>query len=813
MNQTRIYLNREWEFTGSGGVAIVDIPHTFVETGYNCFDESCYQMEGCYRKSFLAEPAWAGKEVLLTVDGAAHYAEVYCNGQKAASHGNGYTAFTVNLSPYLNFEGENLLEIKVDSRETLNIPPFGKVIDYMTYGGIYRDIYLTVKEKEYIADLFVRTNHVRGSCVQISVQAALKGCQDRNAAVRLFLYKALENVDAECFCERESCGKLVRELELSSTDQPPAAEQTTPATILCQKFDLWDIIPWDTEHPQLYFIKAVLYVDDMEKDTFILRTGFRMTHFTSRYPGDGFYLNGQKVKLRGLNRHQSFPYFGYAMPRRVQRRDADILKKELGLNAVRTSHYPQSHAFLDRCDELGLLVFTELPGWQYIGDQEWKEQACQNVKEMVSQYRNHPSIFLWGVRINESVDDDAFYEKTNEIAHKLDGTRATGGVRFLQKSHLLEDVYTYNDFLHNGTNKGADRKKKVTSDMSKAYLVSEYNGHMYPTKSFDPERCRTEHALRHARVLNEIYKQEDIAGGFGWCMADYNTHKDFGSGDRICYHGVLDMFRNPKTAAAVYASQQDDSLVFEISSSMDIGEHPAGNIGDVYAFTNADSVKLYKNGAFVKEFFPYRKQFGYLPHPPVKIDDFIGGLMEKQEGYSHKKAEKIKEVLLAIQKYGQNSLPPKYMAKMLLLMATEHMTIADGYRLYSKYAANWGDEVTAYRFEAVRGGKTMAAIEKKPFSSIHLEIDVDTTKLTENETYDVASLRFRMKDENGNLLPFYQEPVTLKAEGAISLMGPEIISLKGGMGGAFVRTKGESGMGALTVTAEGMEQKIEFEVN
>jgi len=834
MKTTRIYLNRNWEFTETtdtktadamtANVKTVDIPHTFMETGYHYFDESCYQMEACYRKTFTAEAAWEGKEVLLTIDGAAHYAEVYCNGRKAASHGNGYTAFTVNLSPYLNTGGENLLEIKVDSRETLNIPPFGKVIDYMTYGGIYRNIYLTVKEKEFIEDLFVRTDSVNENCAQISVQAALKGCQDKSASVKLFLYEVLENADTESFRENENCGRLIRELSPLSVKQPAAAEQTdvsssadktnaatakTRAVILRDKYDLKDIIPWDTKTPQLYFIKAVLYVEDMEKDIFILRTGFRMTQFQA----DGFYLNGRKVKLRGLNRHQSFPYFGYAMPRRVQRRDADILKKELGLNAVRTSHYPQSHAFLDRCDELGLLVFTEIPGWQHIGDREWKKQACRNVKEMVTQYRNHPSIFLWGVRINESADDDAFYKKTNQIARKLDGTRATGGVRFLQKSHLLEDVYTYNDFLHNGANKGADEKKKVTPDMNKAYLISEYNGHMYPTKSFDPERCRTEHALRHARVLNEIYRQEDIAGGFGWCMADYNTHKDFGSGDRICYHGVMDMFRNPKMAAAIYASQQDDRPVFEISSSMDIGEYPAGNVGEVYAFTNADSVKVYKNDAFVKEFFPDREQFGYLPHPPIKVDDFIGGLMEKQEGYSHKKAEKVKEMLFAIQKYGQNSLPPKYMVKMLRLMATEHMTFADGYRLYGKYAANWGDEVTVYRFEAVRDGKTVETIEKKPFSTIHLEIDTDTATLTEKETYDAASLRFRMKDENGNLLPFYQEPVRLKAEGAVSLMGPEIISLKGGMGGTFVRTNGRCGKGTLTVIADGVEQSIEFEVN
>ena len=123
-------------------------------------------------------------------------------------------------------------------------------------------------------------------------------------------------------------------------------------------------------------------------DEKIIIFGFRDAQFRK----DGFYLNGKKLKIRGLNRHQSYPYVGYAMPKSMQVMDADILKYELGLNAVRTSHYPQSHDFIDRCDELGLLVFTELPGWQYIGNDEWKEQAIKNTEDMVLQYRNHPSI-------------------------------------------------------------------------------------------------------------------------------------------------------------------------------------------------------------------------------------------------------------------------------------------------------------------------------------------------------------------------------------------------------------------------------------
>lgn len=786
--QDRIYINREWNFGGK----IVDIPHTFIQTPLHYFDESCYQMEGSYCKRIRPREEWRGKQVLLTVDGAAHSAEVIFNGQLLGRHQNGYTAFTVNLTAAMKFGEENELEIKVNSSEKQNIPPFGKVIDYMTYGGIYREIYLTVKETQYIEDLFVCNEKAEGSRAEFVTQVSLKNCKGKQAEVRFSLYETGEN--------QEKTGRKIKDLK--------SITGTGENGILKVSQQVEQIQLWSVEQPTLYYVLAELYLEGEKKDEKIVRTGFRTTVFKE----DGFYLNGKKTKLRGLNRHQSYPYFGYAMPKRAQWADADILKKELAVNAVRTSHYPQSHAFLERCDEIGLLVFTEIPGWQHIGDEAWKEQACENVKEMVLQYRNHPSVFLWGVRINESVDDDAFYEKTNAIAHKLDSSRSTGGVRFLQKSHLLEDVYTYNDFLHNGLNKGADTKKKVTSDMRKGYLVSEFNGHMYPTKSFDSEEHRVEHALRHARVLNEIYKQKDIAGGFGWCMSDYNTHKDFGSGDRICYHGVLDMFRNKKLAAFVYASQGEEIPVFEISSSMDIGEHPACNLGEVYAFTNADSVKVYKNDEFIREFFPDREQFGALPHPPIRIDDFIGELMEKKEGYSKKKSDAIKEVLLAIQKYGQNSLPVLYYLKMVKLMITEHMTVASGYELYSKYVANWGDKVTTYRFEAMKDGKVVGEIRKTPFTETKLELCTDTLLLEEEETYDSASVRMVMRDENGNVLPFYQEPVRLKAEGAVEIMGPDIISLKGGMGGTYVKTKGQSGEGKLTVTADGKNYEICFQV-
>ena len=155
------------------------------------------------------------------------------------------------------------------------------------------------------------------------------------------------------------------------------------------------------------------------------RFGFRSAEFTK----NGFILNGNPLKIRGLNRHQSFPYVGYALGKSAQYKDAEILKYDLRINLVRTSHYPQSKHFLNRCDEIGLLVFEEIAGWQHIGDKEWQNKSIENVQNMIERDWNHPSIILWGVRINESPDNHEFYLKTNQVAHQLDSTRQTGGVR------------------------------------------------------------------------------------------------------------------------------------------------------------------------------------------------------------------------------------------------------------------------------------------------------------------------------------------------------------------------------------------------
>lgn len=776
-------LNSGWRFSphfsqemlqpeyDDGGLEEVRLPHSCKQLPLHYFNEKDCQFTSCYRKTISVPQSWQGQAVLLHFEGVAHYAELYINGQLALTHSCGYTGFSADIAPLLTGRETAVIALMADSRESLNQPPFGGVIDYLCYGGIYRQVSIEVKNPLHIADVFVTTPAPLAA--DKTVQAAVQFSGDTSG---LMLGAAVQDAQGNT---------LHTEVFALAGREHTLAMQAPGAAL------------WNVESPVLYHLRLELLQGNQPLDETSVRFGFRQAEFKK----DGFYLNGSLLKIRGLNRHQSWPYAGYAMPERPQKLDADMLKQELGVNAVRTSHYPQSKHFINRCDELGLLVFTEVPGWQHIGDASWKAQSVQNTKDMVLQYRNHPSIIIWGVRINESEDDDAFYTQANAAARQLDPTRPTGGVRFLRKSHLLEDVYTYNDFLHNGHTPGLAEKKEVTPDRNAPYLVTEYNGHMYPTKAYDDEPHRLEHALRHARVVSDMYYRKEIAGCFGWCMFDYHTHKDFGSGDGICYHGVMDMFRNHKMAAAVYASQQAARPVLHVGSAMDIGDYPGGSIGRVVAFTNADSVKLYRNKEFIKEFTPDKAGYPGLPHPPVVMEDFIGNQLAEKEGLPPQIAEKIKEVLRAAARYGHNSLPLKYKLKMLGLMLFHRLSFAEGVRLFKTYMGDWGGGRPVYRFEAVSHGQPVLAVEKAAVTAPCLHAEADTALLDEGATYDVATIRIRAVSPEGETLPYWQEPVMLQAQGPIELIGPGVISLKGGMGGTYVRTLGKAGSANLTISS------------
>ena len=772
-----------WEFTsewneaflaGEGEFEEVRLPHNVRELPLHYASPADYEMICGYRRHLSVPAEESGKRLFLCFDGAAHIATVYVNGKEIGTHKCGYTGFQYEITNAVRYGADNLIAVRLDATENGSIPPFGFVIDYLTYGGLYREAWLDERNATYISDVFACTPDLSTAKVTVTVD----GPDPVRVRVRIL------NRNGKNIAESMNSG----------------AVHTLPVP---------DALPWTPETPNLYSAEvALLDASDAVIDTKTVTFGFR----TAEFKADGLYLNGKKYFLRGLNHHQCYPYIGYAATKSLQVEDVRILKEELSCTAVRTSHYPQSQHFFDACDRLGLCVFTEIPGWQHIGDENWQDQAVENVREMILENRNHPSVILWGVRINESVDNDALYQKTNALAHELDPSRQTGGVRYIQKSHLLEDVYTYNDFTLFDPKKPIQFKKDCTPDMSKGFFISEHDGHMFPTKPYDPWDKRQSQAMRHAYVLNAAMSSGEHAGCFGWCMFDYATHKEFGSGDRVCYHGVMDLFRNPKLAAATYASQGEASPVLVVGSPMDGGDYAGSNIGDIYAFTNADSVRLYKNEALVTEFRPL--SWAGLVHPPVLINDFVGQLLESEEGYTGRKAKLLHDLLVSASKHGVDGLPLLDKIRLGWCMLRYRMKYEDGVRLFGKYIGNWGSESTKWRFEAIKDGSPVASVVLCQSTSLHLEIKPSATELQEGDTYDMAAVRIRVLDEYGNLAPYAQLPIHLTLTGDLQLCGPETIVAEGGSTGLYLRTTGKAGEADLTINAEGLEpQTVHFTIS
>lgn len=576
----------------------VALPHTNVVLPWHSFDNHEYQFISNYRKRFVLPEPLNGRRLVVEFDGAMTVSTVFLNGVKLGEHGGGYTPFRFDLTDGVR-DGENLLEVVLDSSERPDVPPNGHTVDYLTFGGIYREARLHYLPPLHIADVFVRPGGLLSDAPYAEFDVILK---NSGAARSVWLELAVQDGG-------QAVAGTVFEVVAGSGDEPV----TTVRLDLPKGLHLWS-----PDDPHRYGIAAALYADaslaHVLDDHGAFPFGFREVTFVA----NGVSVNGRTMKLRGLNRHQSYPYIGYGAPARLQRKDADILKDELGVNIARTSHYPQSPHFLDRCDEIGLLVFEEIPGWQFIGDDDWQALSLDNVQRMILRDRNRPSIILWGVRINESPDDEAFYRRTNALAHQLDPTRPTGGVRNFLTSQFLEDVYTYNDFSNT-----------VVEPTQQPHLVTEHNGHMFSTKSYDNEERQVEHALRHARVMNKAYERPNVAGAIGWCAFDYNTHREFGSGDRVCYHGVSDIFRLPKFAAYVYESQIEPSVrpLLRAGTSWAVGEVSETGIDPLMVFSNCQQVRVRKGGSIFGVFEPDRESFPYLPHPPFRVTGLSGAFL------------------------------------------------------------------------------------------------------------------------------------------------------------------------------------------
>lgn len=729
----------------------VQIPHNVKDIPLNYFDEKMYQFKSLYRRTIRVLPSMQKKEKYLVFEGVAHIAKVYVNEELVYTHVGGYSKFEVDLTNYLTKLTDYIITVEVDSNEHEGCAPFGGVVDYLCFGGIYREVYLKLQDKAKLVSTYIKTNNtIDTNIIEFDIET-----------------------------------KNISELEIEIEGKK--VEYNVDKEIDTYSFDIKDLNLqlWDIENPKLYDCKIRCYNGYDLKEDLEYTFGIRKAVFTK----DGFYLNNKKIKLHGLNRHQSYPYCGYAASKEAQYDDAKILK-DLGVNIVRCSHYMQSKHFLDMCDKLGILVFEEIPGWQHIGEKAFMQNSYQNVKDMILTDRNHPSIILWGVRINESADSSEFYKNTNMLAHRYDSERQTGGVRNFVKSELLEDVYTYNDFSHEGKNVILLDKKKVC-DIDKPYLVTECNGHMFPTKSYDNESRRLEHALRHMRIYDKANELDGLSGAISWCMSDYNTHKDFGSGDMICYHGVLDIYRNPKLASYAYKSQKEDEYVLEVSSSLNIGEYDAGQIGDVYIFTNLDKVRVSllnnQSKTFICELDKSTSPFKNLKHPPFVLSDFVGDRLMLEEGFSKKYSDIAKKLFKAVSKHGTN-VDIVNKIRMVRLMTKYHLNLDKATSLYFKYASLWGKENTKVVFEGIKDGVVVKTVVKEEVKQTKYNFNLTSDKLVVDKTYSQTKLTITKTDQNGNILPYSFDSFKVECTDGLEIVGPSSVSLVAGQLSIWFRT-------------------------
>lgn len=611
--QIRQTLDGPWLFSGPGiAETPVTLPHCVTPLSWQDWDPASWQKVWSYRKRFSLPASFHGRRTLLKFHGVMTGATPAVNGRKLPEHLGGYLPFEYDITDHLR-PGENELTVAVDGR-WLNVPPEGSPrgpisVDYLEPAAVWRAVTLTSVPESYITGVYARPIEVLTPNRRVEVTATLKQTKGLRANIRTEL---LRN------------GAL-----LARTEQPVTGDETRITLPAPGNISLWH-----PDNPALYDVVTTLLVSGRAAHQHRARIGFR----EARFDVDGFFLNGKPYRLFGLNRHELYPYTGKAMPDRVLRRDAEILKRDFHCNIVRCSHYPQSEAFLDRCDELGLMLWEEIPGWQYLGDSSWKDLAVRDTRDMVLRDRNHPSIVIWGVRINESRNDPDLYARTTAAAKSLDPSRPCSGSMTSTTRATLDtwhqDVFAFDDYHAepDGTVAIAEPLPGVP------YMLAEAVGQFNYTarKGFDAKYRRTAdralqqiQAVRHAQAHDRAAAFPRCAGVIAWCAFDYGSLVN--SSRALKTPGIADTFRVPKLGAAFYQSQVDPRVQPVIAPSFYWDDTPPGK--DAAIFSNCERLTLTLDGQPFADLKPDRARYPHLAYAPFFCDLDVHGTELRIDGY------------------------------------------------------------------------------------------------------------------------------------------------------------------------------------
>lgn len=616
----------------------VTLPHTWNAQDVLDDEPGYYRGIGWYKRKLRLDPALQSKTLFISFNGANQETEVYINGKLAGSHIGGYTKFIVPISPFLNYKDDEI-EVKVNNRFSDDIAPL--TADFTFFGGIYRNVDLIIT-----APVHFSKNDRGSSGVYVSTPAVSK----ESATVRVKSLIASSASAGPAIIGGNGLGAIKKiQVKTIITDANGLMidQQTTATTILGgqQKEVLQNFKPikapklWSPANPYLYrIITQVLDASTKEViDQVSNPLGFRWFKFDAN---QGFFLNGEPLKLIGASRHQDYKDLGNAVPDALQVRDVALLK-EMGGNLLRVAHYPQDPLILEACDRLGILASVEIPIVNAITESEAFTNNCKNMQvEMIRQNYNHPSIIIWAYMnevllrpkfSNDKARQEIYYKHIAELAQTLDDlTRKEDPSRYTMiANHGAFEVYNRVGLtkipmivgwnLYSGWYSGSpadfakflDRHHTELTD--KPMLVTEYGADADPRiRSFKP--VRFDKSLEYALAFNQIYldemlKRPFVSGGMAWNLADFNSETREETMPHINNKGLLTIDRKPKDTYYLYQAYLLNRPVLKFASASwklrggvadtagaGASTGPARSSQPLQVITNAKTAELFLNG-------------------------------------------------------------------------------------------------------------------------------------------------------------------------------------------------------------------------
>lgn len=599
----------------------VHLPHTWNTDAYETKDY--YQGKGWYRRALDIPAEWNGKQVFLKLDAASKYADVYLNGKLIGSHAGGYTASTFDITDYISQNTPNVLALCVDNARQ-DIPPTSA--DFTFFGGVYRDVWLVAVPRQHFSltdygsdGVFVRAACQSGEHGDILIRGSIRNDDTAKAT--------LEVTSTVYYPNGEKAATTQKKLQVKAGETATFQEKA----IAIDKPELWT-----PERPTLYCVETVLrnartkqVLDKQEH-----YTAFRYFHFDAQ---KGFFLNGKPYKLRGMCRHQDQQPIGVALTDEMHRRDFRLMK-ELGTNFIRISHYPQDDALLEMCDRQGMLVWEEIPIINLVPDTPGFADHCeQNLREMIRQHYNHPSVIAWGY-MNEIFIEakrpttkpemlKTLMQRAVELAERLervlkeeDSTRvsvmAFHGNNIYNDAHLgdIVDVVGWN--LYKGWYWGRlNSFEEFLAEQQRDHpthpvIISEYGAgsdkrlHSTAPRTFDFSCEYQQLFLEH--YLPILEETPYVSGGSHWNFIDFSSAVRGESMPHINNKGLVRADRTPKDVYYYYqAMWRKDIPVLHIASrdwNVRCGlQERAGEpvVLPVKVYTNLPEVELFVDGRSV----------------------------------------------------------------------------------------------------------------------------------------------------------------------------------------------------------------------